>query len=98
MDGMHKYSLGALAQEGQSRLNDIVLDRKTGGNKGNPQQIGKIHDETPTEQYSGRTYINSPYDRTEPSIQMGDIFPTVPKETVKTLGNLNKARTLINNI
>lgn len=98
MGGMHKYSLGALAQEGQSRLNDIALDRKTGRNKGNPQQLGKMHDGTPTEQYSGRTYINSPYDRTEPSVQMGDIFPTVPKETVKTLGNLNKARTLINNI
>lgn len=98
MGGMHKYSLGALAQEGQSRLNDIALDRKTGRNKGNPQQIGKMYDGTPTEQYSERTYINSPYDRTEPSVQMGDIFPTVPKETVKTLGNLNKARTLINNI
>jgi hypothetical protein len=96
MSGMHKYSLGALAQEGQSRLNDIAFNRMA--NQGNSQQLGKMHDGTPTEQYSGRTYINSPYDRTEPSIQMGDIFPTVPKETIKTLGNLNKARTLINNI
>lgn len=96
MGGMHKYSLGALAQEGQSRLNDIAFNRMT--NQGNSQQLGKMHDGTPTEQYSGRTYINSPYDRTEPSIQMGDIFPTVPKETIKTLGNLNKAKTLINNI
>lgn len=96
MGGMHKYSLGALAQEGQSRLNDIAFNRMA--NQGNSQQLGKMHDGTPTEQYSGRTYINSPYDRTEPSIQMGDIFPTVPKETIKTLGNLNKARTIINNI
>ena len=98
MDGIHKYSLGALAQEGQNRLNNIALDKKSGRNNGNSQPLGKMHDGTPTEQYSGRTYINSPYDRTEPSIQMGDIFPTVPKEIVKTLGNLNKAKTIINNI
>lgn len=98
MNGMHKYSLGALAQEGQGRLNDMSLDRKTGRNQDSPQSIGQMYDDVPTEQYNSRTYMNTPFDRSEPSVQMGDIFPTVQKETVKTLGNLNKARTLINNI
>lgn len=96
MSGMHNYSLGRVMNDAQQKLNRKVHDRREGGS--NSTTLGSMGKSNEPKPYARKPYTNSQYDRTEPSTQMGDIFPTIQKENVKTLGNLNKARTLINNI
>ena len=96
MSGMHQYSLGRVTNDAQQKLNRKVHDRREGGS--NSTTLGSMGKSDEPKPQARKPYTNSQYDRTEPSTQMGDIFPAVPKETIKTLGNLNKARTLINNI
>lgn len=100
MGGMHNHSLNNIAGRGQKLLNNYVNDRRLGRNGEPVTNLGVLnegfHDTTPS---AHNSYQSTTLDRSEPEHVMGDIFPTIPmSERVKSLGNLNQARTLINNI
>lgn len=100
MGGMHNHSLNNIAGRGQKLLNNYVNDKRLGRNGEPVTNLGVLnegfHDTTPS---AHNSYQSTTLDRSEPEHVMGDIFPTIPmSERVKSLGNLNQARTLINNI
>ena len=98
MNTIHNNSLNNLAGDLQSRLNRQAYDRRENSSN---TQLGSIprgiEEPKPA---AAQPYSNSPYDRSEPAMTLShDIFPPDKAGAkVTSLGNLNKARTLINNI
>lgn len=113
MNTIHNNSLNNLAGRAQSKLNRMVNDRRENSSNthlgsmssgieepkpaaGKPYQNSRYDKFTPNDTIGHDIFPIIQEEINNSTI--GDIFPTVPKETVKTLGNLNKAKTLINNI
>ena len=97
MNSMHNYSLGSVTNDLQQKLNNKVHDRREGSTQS--ASLGKIYEHSEPQPQAGRPYTNSMYDRMEPQDSIGgDMFPPVSKEYVKSIGNIYKRNTLINNI
>ena len=101
MNSIHNNQLNNLASKGQKLLNDHVNGKREGRTGDQTTKLGSISNEiTEPKPAASKPYQNSTHDKFQliNSIRK-DIFPSVINDQqTKSLGNLNQARTLINNI